>query len=179
MSHLLRDWNAIDRTGDRSRTLDTAWPIVVKFLWGMREQDAPLAQWLAEFEGQVFGPTGLSDEALDRELESLQALAASAEEGGLHAETTVSEFAIKRGPPSHLTIVTLHSAKGLEFPVVIMPMLDDGVFPRFSIDAGSAEWREQRRLFYVGVTRTMNDLHVVYSQQHGMSPFLADLVGSL
>lgn len=179
MSHLLRDWNAIDRTGDRSRTLDTAWPIVVKFLWVMREQDIPLLQWLTEFEDQVVGPTGLSDEALQRELNSLHALMVSAGEDGLHAETTVSEFAIKRGPPSHLTIVTLHSAKGLEFPVVVMPMLDDGVFPRFSIDAGSAEWREQRRLFYVGVTRAMNDLHVVYSRQHGMSPFLADLSESL
>jgi superfamily I DNA/RNA helicase len=60
-----------------------------------------------------------------------------------------------------------------------MPMVDDGVFPRFSIENGSSEWRECRRLFYVGVTRAMNDLHVAFSRQHGMSPFLADLVGSL
>ncbi len=179
VGHLLRDWNAIDRTGDRSRDIDTAWPVVVKFLWSMQGSDVPLSEWLAEFESQAAGPTGLLEEALERELESLEALTASTEEGGLHEATLVSEFAVKRGPPSHITIVTLHSAKGLEFPIVIMPLLDEGVFPRFSIKPETSEWREQRRLFYVGVTRAMNDLHVLYSREHGMSPFLADLVGSV
>ncbi|MCC5785104.1 MAG: ATP-dependent helicase [Phycisphaerales bacterium] len=176
MSYLQRDWIAIDRTGDRSRDIDTAWTSVVSFLWKMRGQDILLKDWLEDFDKQVVSTCGLADDALERELASLADLIESTKEDGLHHGTPVSEFAIKRGPSSHLTIVTLHSAKGLEFPVVVMPMLDNGVIPRYTLVPNSLKWREQRRLFYVGVTRAMDDLHAVYSKEHGMSSFLSTFV---
>ena len=64
-------------------------------------------------------------------------------------------------------LMTLHSAKGLEFPVVYMAGVEDGVFPSYrtitSDDADDME--EERRLAYVGITRAQEDLHVLCAKQ--------------
>jgi DNA helicase-2/ATP-dependent DNA helicase PcrA len=71
-------------------------------------------------------------------------------------------------------LMTLHSAKGLEFPMVFMTGLEDGLFPhrRSLNDAASLE--EERRLCYVGATRAMNTLYLTYAEQrrlHGVDSF--------
>lgn len=64
-------------------------------------------------------------------------------------------------------LMTLHSAKGLEFPVVYMAGVEDGVFPSYrtitSDDADDME--EERRLAYVGITRAQEDLHILCAKQ--------------
>ena len=62
---------------------------------------------------------------------------------------------------SGVALMTLHSAKGLEFPVVFMVGMDEGVFPyaRSIYEAGEIE--EERRLCYVGITRAMDRLFMV------------------
>ena len=58
-----------------------------------------------------------------------------------------------------LTLMTLHNAKGLEYPVVFIAGCEDGVFPHSrALDEGELE--EERRLFYVGVTRAMRALYL-------------------
>lgn len=71
-----------------------------------------------------------------------------------------------------VVLMTLHSAKGLEFPIVYMTGLEDGLFPSYmsimSDDGSDVE--EERRLFYVGVTRAMKELHLTAAKlrmQHG------------
>jgi DNA helicase-2/ATP-dependent DNA helicase PcrA len=61
--------------------------------------------------------------------------------------------------------MTLHSAKGLEFPIVFLCGLEDGLFPhqRTMQDPGGLE--EERRLCYVGMTRAMRELYVTYAEQ--------------
>jgi len=71
-------------------------------------------------------------------------------------------------------MMTLHSAKGLEFPVVFLCGLEDGLFPhqRSVTDIGGLE--EERRLAYVGITRAMRRLYLTYAEQrrlHGVDQF--------
>jgi DNA helicase-2/ATP-dependent DNA helicase PcrA len=63
-----------------------------------------------------------------------------------------------------VTLMTLHNAKGLEFPIVFMIGCEDGVFPHSrALDEGGLE--EERRLAYVGITRAMRDLYITYARR--------------
>ena len=57
------------------------------------------------------------------------------------------------GEQSAVTLMTLHSAKGLEYPVVFLIGLEDGVFPHVRSLGDPDELEEERRLCYVGITR--------------------------
>ena len=64
-----------------------------------------------------------------------------------------------------VTLMTLHAAKGLEFPVVFMGGMEDGLFPSVrSLEAGPKELEEERRLCYVGMTRAKEELFLTYAQ---------------
>jgi DNA helicase-2/ATP-dependent DNA helicase PcrA len=66
-----------------------------------------------------------------------------------------------------VTLMTLHNAKGLEFPIVFMIGCEDGVFPHSrALDEGSLE--EERRLAYVGITRAMRDLYITYARRRNV-----------
>ncbi len=63
-----------------------------------------------------------------------------------------------------VTLMTLHAAKGLEFPVVFMVGLEDGVLPHSRVfDSDPSELEEERRLCYVGMTRAREELHMSYA----------------
>ncbi|MBI5472159.1 MAG: UvrD-helicase domain-containing protein [Ignavibacteriae bacterium] len=62
-----------------------------------------------------------------------------------------------------VTIMTLHAAKGLEFPVVFIAGLEEGLFPLSNSLLERKELEEERRLFYVGITRAMNKLYLMYA----------------
>jgi DNA helicase II / ATP-dependent DNA helicase PcrA len=65
-------------------------------------------------------------------------------------------------------MMTLHSAKGLEFPVVFLCGLEDGLFPHTRSITDVAGLEEERRLCYVGATRAMRDLYLTYAEQRRM-----------
>jgi DNA helicase-2/ATP-dependent DNA helicase PcrA len=66
-----------------------------------------------------------------------------------------------------VTLMTLHNAKGLEFPIVFIIGCEDGVFPHGrAIDEGGIE--EERRLAYVGITRAMRDLYITYARRRNV-----------
>ena len=71
-------------------------------------------------------------------------------------------------------LMTMHSAKGLEFPLVFLCGMEDGLFPHQRSIADSQGHEEERRLCYVGVTRAKEMLYVTYAEQrrlHGMDSF--------
>ena len=83
-----------------------------------------------------------------------------------------------------ITLMTLHSAKGLEFPVVFIVGMEEGLFPHSRSMMAPAELEEERRLCYVGITRAMNKLYLTYTRQrlyfgqrsnNLVSRFLADI----
>ena len=57
-----------------------------------------------------------------------------------------------------VTLMTFHSAKGLEFPVIFMTAMEDGVFPGFAATERPDGLEEERRLCYVGMTRAKKRL---------------------
>ncbi len=84
-----------------------------------------------------------------------------------------------------VTLMTLHAAKGLEFPVVFIVGMEEGIIPNARVfEAGPAALEEERRLAYVGMTRAREELHLSYAYsrlQFGqrsynpMSRFISDM----
>ncbi len=71
-------------------------------------------------------------------------------------------------------LMTMHSAKGLEFPLVFLCGMEDGLFPHQRSVADPHGLEEERRLCYVGITRAKQTLYVTYAEQrrlHGMDSF--------
>jgi len=62
-----------------------------------------------------------------------------------------------------VTLMTLHSAKGLEFPVVFMVGVEEGLFPGFQSMGSTDELEEERRLCYVGITRAKRQLYITHA----------------
>ena len=72
----------------------------------------------------------------------------------------------KHDPESDaVTLMTLHNAKGLEFPSVFIAGLEDGLFPMSRANDDPEEMEEERRLFYVGITRAENKLYMTHARQ--------------
>jgi DNA helicase II / ATP-dependent DNA helicase PcrA len=85
---------------------------------------------------------------------------------------------------SVITLMTLHIAKGLEFPVVFMVGMEDGIFPHYRSMTDAAALEEERRLAYVGITRAQRRLYLCHAwsrtlfgqtQYNPASRFLAEL----
>lgn len=87
-----------------------------------------------------------------------------------------------------VTLMTLHAAKGLEFPVVFMVGMEEGIFPHSRSLMDTSEMEEERRLCYVGITRAREKLYLTYARKrlffgtrsaNMLSRFIADIPENL
>ncbi len=106
-----------------------------------------------------------SPEAFSR-IENLKELANAAHDAEVRGETladfldhaALASDTDQYDPDSRVTLMTLHAAKGLEFPLVFLAGLEEGLFPHSRTLQNPEELEEERRLCYVGMTRAMDTL---------------------
>jgi DNA helicase-2/ATP-dependent DNA helicase PcrA len=145
--------------------------------FAQRAMDTPYSQLSADLiEETGYGPqlrTERTEEARTR-LENLEQLLAGMEE---HAsrEGTLDDYLeqvalitdLDSYDPSldRVTLMTLHAAKGLEYPIVFMVGLEEDLFPHNRSGDGPDELEEERRLCYVGMTRAMEKLYLTHARR--------------
>jgi len=96
---------------------------------------------------------------------------AEGEQGGLGAfleqVSLVADADTRRDDAGVVTLMTLHNAKGLEYPVVFVIGCEEGIFPHSrALDEGGLE--EERRLAYVGITRAMRRLYLLHARRRSL-----------
>jgi DNA helicase II / ATP-dependent DNA helicase PcrA len=84
-------------------------------------------------------------------------------EGFLEQVSLVGEQDEYEEDASTVTLMTLHIAKGLEFPIVFIVGMEDGIFPHFRSMTDQAQLEEERRLAYVGITRAQERLYLTHA----------------
>ena len=103
----------------------------------------------------------VAEPSLADQREQVDRMSAALAIGGALADLDLASLGGRDGSPLHLNLLTLHSAKGCEYDAVIMVGLDLGSMPwRNELPAAR---RESRRLFYVGLTRARDEIHMLYS----------------
>ncbi len=116
---------------------------------------------LPELLKKVFDKTGYSSWAGEEKADNLTALVNSSEGKDLRSFLdTASLFSGLDEPLNDdaVSLMTIHSSKGLEFPVVFIAGIEDGLMPHFHAVKDTDELEEERRLFYVGITRAQDML---------------------
>ncbi len=130
----------LDRSGYRAMLIEAG------------EAEAERLENLAEFKSQIIEYQKEAESPSLREFLEETALVADVDRYDEGADAVV--------------MMTVHSAKGLEFPVVILPGMEEGIFPGSqTLDAGAEELEEERRLAYVAITRAKQELYVLHASQ--------------
>ena len=129
---------------------------------------------LLDVEYQEYISDAGEDEAIDRwaNVQELRRLAYEFSDAGMSAFlenlALVSDQDTVPDNAESPTLLTLHAAKGLEFDQVFIIGLDDGTLPHSRSFDDDEELSEERRLFYVGITRTRNMLYLVRAQRRSL-----------
>lgn len=155
---------------------------LTRLLWSLRVEEGLAREFVAALRAGMLDGLMAAEPSLADQREQVDRMSAALAFGGPLADLDLASLGGRDGSPLHLNLLTLHSAKGREFDVVIMIGLDLGSLPwRNELPAAR---RESRRLFYVGLTRARDEIHMLYSgyvdtrsgRMHlGRSPFLNEL----
>jgi uncharacterized protein (TIGR00375 family) len=174
-----------DRLGDH--------PAVRALVRALRERPPAGDRSLTARLAAAAGAAGAADE--DTVAEALDLLAPLAARCGDDLDRFLAELALGDEVDTwdpradRVSLLTLHAAKGLEFPVVFLTGCEDGLLPlAFGPRPTPAETAEERRLFFVGMTRARSHLFLSHARRRSWrgsvreaepSPFLADLQAAL
>lgn len=155
---------------------------LTRLLWALRADRHPACDFVASLRNGLVDSLLATEPTLSDQAEQLDRMTAALAEGGTLAMLDITSLGGRDGSPEHLNLLTLHSAKGCEYDVVIMVGLDLGNLPWRN--EAPEKLRESRRLFYVGLTRARDEVHMLYSgfvdgrygpMRLGRSPFLDEL----
>ena len=164
LSELIGRWFLFNERLDSPEAIRMSRAQLVRFLYNNRGPNILLNKWLVEFWKTILHKTFDKEPQLSDDKTKVENLLNITSSGKCFEKVTVSFFGGQGGSPDHLNLTTLHSAKGLEYDVVVMVGLDQGRIP-WSNDSSST-LREKRRLFYVGLTRARHEVHLLCSGWH-------------
>lgn len=125
---------------------------------------------------RYFDMLGDEDDGDERKANIEELLAVANEYEAINDNPSVAEFldytalttnADMENDEDTVTLMTLHSAKGLEFPAVFIAGVEQGLLPSMRAEK-EADIEEERRLFYVGITRAKDNLHISYAKMRQM-----------
>jgi DNA helicase-2/ATP-dependent DNA helicase PcrA len=179
---LLDRWLGFHRARISDEQARTEAQRLTQLLWSLRTDDGLARDFVAALIAGMLDALMTAEPSLSDQQEQVGRMVAALAVGGSLADLDLASVGGRDGSPLHLNLLTLHSAKGCEYDVVIMVGLDLGSLPwRNELPAAR---RESRRLFYVGLTRARDEIHMLYSgfvdtprgRMHwGRSPFLDEL----
>jgi DNA helicase-2/ATP-dependent DNA helicase PcrA len=155
---------------------------LVQFLMNNRSDDRLASAFVQSIKTQLVDPLATLEPSLADQYEQVRKMATAFAAGGKLEGLEMASLGGRDGSPDHLNLLTLHSAKGCEYDVVIMIGMDNGMMPWRNETA--TELRESRRLFYVGLTRARDAVYMLYSgwysrngyvNRYGRSVFVEEL----
>ena len=142
---------------------------LTNFLTQMQTSEDSPAE-IIETAVKYFDFAGLLDDGTPAGKERINNLVVLADNAGKYetikeflADAALMSSADESSAKNSVTLMTLHAAKGLEFPVVFLVGLEEGLFPSGRAEE-EADVEEERRLAYVGMTRAMEDLFLTWAQ---------------
>jgi DNA helicase-2/ATP-dependent DNA helicase PcrA len=179
---LLDRWHGFHRTRISDAEARGEAQRLTQFLWSLRNDDGLARDFVTPLRAGMLDVLVAAESSLADQREQVDRMSAALAASGSLANLDLPSLGGRDGSPLHLNLLTLHSAKGCEYDVVIMVGLDLGSLPwRNELPAAR---RESRRLFYVGLTRARDEIHMLYSgfvdtrggrMSWGRSPFLDEL----
>jgi DNA helicase-2/ATP-dependent DNA helicase PcrA len=179
---LLDRWLAFHRTRISDAEARGEAQRLTQLLWLLRSDDGLARHFVTALRARMLDALMVAEPSLADQREQVDRMSAALADGGPLADLDLSSLGGRDGSPLHLNLLTLHSAKGCEYDVVIMVGLDLGSLPWRN--EPPAVRRESQRLFYVGLTRARDEIHMLYSgfvdmrggrMYWGRSPFLKEL----
>jgi DNA helicase II / ATP-dependent DNA helicase PcrA len=155
---------------------------LTEVLWSLCTDEALAREFVAAIRAAMLDDLMAAEPSLADQCEQVERMSAALAVGGPLADLDLASLGGRDGSLLHLNLLTFHSAKGCEYDVVIMVGLDLGSLPWRG--ESPERLRESRRLFYVGLTRARDEVHMLYSgfvdtprgrMYWGRSPFLDEL----
>jgi DNA helicase II / ATP-dependent DNA helicase PcrA len=137
----------------------------------LKQEGAEGEDRIRNVEELIAGTADLEAGLHDRDPELLQELEAAGETGPRAIDQFLAHVALVADIDQHdpkadaVSLMTMHNAKGLEFPVVFITGLEDGLFPLVRAMDEPKQLEEERRLFYVGITRAERKLYLAYARR--------------